>query len=120
MRSSPTSTKVREGQGGGVPGIEAETPLQSRESMGADEHALKELQPMDYNPWWGRRAGGAAHVGSSVLLKGGPHGMEPCWSSAGRAAACGKAKQDQFMKDHIPWEGPCAGAGEECKEKGAA
>lgn len=46
MRSSPTSTKVREGQGGGVPGIEAETPLQSRESMGADEHALKELQPM--------------------------------------------------------------------------
>ena len=57
---------------------------------------------------------------NSALLKGGPHGMEPCWSSAGRAVVCGKAKQDQFMKDHILWEGPCAGAGEERKEKGAA
>ena len=73
---------------------------------------------MDYNPWWGRRAGGAAHVGSSVLLKGGPHGMEPCWSSAGRAAACGKAKQDQMGKDSIC--GRRGRAGAESAHGGAA
>ena len=32
-------------------------------------------------------------------LKGGPHGTEPCWGSAGRAAAHGKPKRDQFGKD---------------------
>ena len=35
-----------------------------------------ELQPMGLGPEW--------------HLKGGPRGTEPCWSSAGRAAACGK------------------------------
>ena len=35
-----------------------------------------ELQPMGLGPEW--------------HLKGGPRGTEPCWSSAGRAASCGK------------------------------
>lgn len=29
-------------------------------------------------------------------------GTEPCWSSAWRAAVCGKAMQDQVRKDSIP------------------
>ena len=35
-----------------------------------------------------------------------PHGTEPFWSSARRAAACGRPMQDQFGKDGILWEGP--------------
>lgn len=37
---------------------------------------------------------------------GGPHSMEPSWSSAWRAVACGKPIQDWFRKDCTPWEGP--------------
>jgi len=28
--------------------------------------------------------------------------------------------REQFIKDSLPWEGPQAGAGEECEEEGAA
>lgn len=54
MRSSPANTKVREGQEGCVPGTGAEIPLQFRESTGAHEHALKELQPMWMSSHWSR------------------------------------------------------------------
>lgn len=54
-------------------------------------------------------------VGTHVeqCLKGRPHGMELCWSSAGRAAAFGKPTQDVIRNDSIPWEGPHAAAGAE-------
>jgi len=73
-----------------------------------------ELQPVGRGPRWGGKAGELPHVGTRAgqCLKGGPRGTEPCRSSAGRAAACGKRTQDRFGKDGIPWEGTC-GAGAE-------
>ena len=52
-------------------------------------------------------------------LKGGTCGMEPCWGSAGRAAACGKLMQDQFGKDGIHGRDP-HGPEEESDQEGAA
>ena len=54
-------------------------------------------------------------VGTGVeqCLKGGPCSIEPCWSSAERAAACGKPTRDQLGKDSMPWEGPTWNRGRE-------
>lgn len=38
-------------------------------------------------------------------LKDWPHDMELCWSSAGRAAVCGRLTWEQFEKDGFQWEG---------------
>ena len=85
------------------------------------ENAVEKLSLHGCSPWRAACSGARRlvllpSVGTHVeqCLKGGPHGMEPCWSSAWRAAACGKPTQDQFGKDSIPWEGPHAGAGTEC------
>ena len=58
-------------------------------------------------PAVGRRAGGAAPVGTRMerCLKGGPRGTEPCWGGAGKAAECGKATWDHLGRTAL-WEGP--------------
>ena len=51
------------------------------------------------SPWSGVAA--ACGYLSSVVLKGWPHGTEPCWSSSWRALICKKPMQDQFGKNCI-------------------
>jgi len=74
-------------------------PLQEQPQARA---AACEEEPMVGQEGWGscclRSCAGA-------VLEGGPHEAELCWSSDGRAAACGKSAQDQFRKVCIPWEG---------------
>ena len=57
------------------------------------EQPRPELQSMERSLWWSRRAGGTAVCGAVLeqRLKGGSHGTEPWWRSAGRAVVCGKA-----------------------------
>lgn len=40
-----------------------------------------------------------------AVLKDGPQGSEPCWSSDWKDGACGVPTQDQIGKDGILWEG---------------
>lgn len=69
-----------------------------------------ELQPTERSQWWSRRVRGAAICGDicwrNLPLKGGPCGIEPCWSNAWRAAACEKPTQDHFGNHGILWERP--------------
>jgi len=92
-----------------------------RSPRGSSRWGLKAAQPMDIPTGAApgqscrlRRAacGGAGALGAWLsvatrveqCLKGGSHGTKPCWSSAWRAAACGKPTWDHFGKDGILWE----------------
>jgi len=84
----------------------ADLPVKLRRSRrGSHEWGLKEAQP-----WVPPRERPGPELppvrtGVEQCLKGGHRGTEPCWSSAGRAAVCGKPTQDQFRKDGTLWEG---------------
>ena len=54
----------------------------------------------------GQVRSGTCHHGAVLeqCLKGGPHGSELCWRSAGRAAGCGKATRDHLGKVDVLWE----------------
>lgn len=88
--------------------------LQEASSCPVSDHSPCRSSPgLSCSPWRAacRGAGGLRElppVGNRVeqCLKGGLHGTELCWNSAGRAAACGKPMWDQTRKDAIPWEGP--------------
>lgn len=67
----------------------------------SQEHSGQEQQPMGRILWWDRRAGRAA-ARAGQCFKGEPYGMDLCWSSAWRAAACRKCRECQFRKGGIP------------------
>ena len=59
-------------------------------------------EPMQEQGMEGELLPGGDPGWSSVLLRDGPCGTEPYWSSSRGAAACGKPTLDQFGKDGIP------------------
>jgi len=88
--------------------------MQSRALLAAMEEPrgqqwiqLKEPQPME-SP----SRGCGALCWNSTLLKAGPHGTDPHWRGAGRAAACGKP-MGESAADSIPWEAPTWSRGRE-------
>lgn len=57
---------------------------------------------------------------NSMLLQDGPYHVDPCWSSAWRAAASRVPTWDQFTKDGTPWEEHHAEVGAESDYKGVS
>jgi len=89
-----------------------QAPARTCRSMETEAHTRAGL-PEGLVTLWG------THAGAAYSWRTAPSGKDSLRGSLWRAAARGKDMLRQFVENSLPWEGPHAGAGEECEESSA-
>lgn len=56
------------------------------------------------------------HAGMICFWRTSPYGREPCWMSSLGISPWEGCILKPFMEECLPWEGSCAGAGEQCED----